>query len=43
LYGLSMLALGPSEVRVLGVIILTISPAFFYLYLVHVYPIRNVF
>jgi hypothetical protein len=28
---------------VLGVIILTISLAFFYLYLVHVYPIRNVF
>jgi hypothetical protein len=28
---------------VLGVIILTISLAFFYLYLVHVYPIQNVF
>lgn len=28
---------------VLGVIILALSLAFFYLYLVHVYPIRNVF
>jgi hypothetical protein len=41
------LSLSLSEVKVrspvLGVIILTISLAFFYLYLVHVYPIRNVF
>jgi len=39
------LSLGEVKIRspVLGVIILTISPAFFYLYLVHVYPIRNVF
>jgi hypothetical protein len=40
-------SLSLSEVKVrspvLGVIILTISLAFFYLYLVHVYPIRNVF
>jgi hypothetical protein len=28
---------------VLGVIILTLSIAFFYLYLVYVYPIQNVF
>jgi hypothetical protein len=41
------LSLSLSEVKVrspvLGVIILTISLAFFYLYLVHVYPIRDVF
>jgi hypothetical protein len=41
------LSLSLSEVKVrspvLGVIILTISLAFFYLYLVHIYPIRNVF
>lgn len=39
------LSLGEFKVRspVLGVIILTISLAFFYLYLVHVYPVRNVF
>ena len=41
------LSLSLSEVKVrspvLGVIILTISLAFFYLYLVHVYPIRNDF
>lgn len=39
------LSLSELKVRspVLGVIILTISLAFFYLYLVHVYPIRNVF
>lgn len=41
------LSLSVSEVKVrspvLGVIILTISLAFFYLYLVHVYPIRDVF
>jgi hypothetical protein len=41
------LSLSLREVKVrspvLGVIILTISLAFFYLYLVHVYPIRNVF
>jgi hypothetical protein len=41
------LSLSLSEVKVrspvLGVIILTISLVFFYLYLVHVYPIRNVF
>ena len=41
------ISLSVSEVKVrspvLGVIILTISLAFFYLYLVHVYPIRNVF
>ena len=41
------LSLSLSEVKVrspvLGVIILTISLAFFYLYLVHVYPIRNAF
>ena len=41
------ISLSLSEVKVrspvLGVIILTISLAFFYLYLVHVYPIRNVF
>ena len=39
------LSLGELKVRspVLGVIILVISLAFFYLYLVHVYPIRNVF
>jgi hypothetical protein len=41
------LSLSLSEVKVrspvLGVIILTIWLAFFYLYLVHVYPIRNVF
>jgi hypothetical protein len=41
------LSLSLKEVKVrspvLGVIILTISLAFFYLYLVHVYPIRNVF
>jgi hypothetical protein len=39
------LSLSDVKVRspVLGVIILTISLAFFYLYLVHVYPIRNVF
>jgi hypothetical protein len=41
------LSLSLSELKVrspvLGVIILTISLAFFYLYLVHVYPIRNVF
>jgi hypothetical protein len=40
-------SLSLSEVKVrspvLGLIILTISLAFFYLYLVHVYPIRNVF
>lgn len=39
------LSLSEIKVRspVLGVIILTVSLAFFYLYLVHVYPIRNVF
>lgn len=39
------LSLSAIKVRspVLGVIILTMSLAFFYLYLVHVYPIRNVF
>jgi hypothetical protein len=41
------ISLSVSEVKVrspvLGVIILTISLAFFYLYLVHVYPIRNIF
>lgn len=39
------LSLGEFKVRspVLGVVILTISLAFFYLYLVHVYPVRNVF
>jgi hypothetical protein len=41
------LSLSLREVKVrspvLGVIILTISLAFFYLYLVHVYPIRDVF
>ena len=29
--------------HVYGVVILVISLAFFYLYLVHVYPIENVF
>jgi hypothetical protein len=41
------ISLSLSEVKVrspvLGVVILAISLAFFYLYLVHVYPIRNVF
>jgi hypothetical protein len=41
------LSLSLSEIKVrspvLGVIILTMSLAFFYLYLVHVYPIRDVF